>query len=201
MTAWDAASLYGNARAVQAACEPCTKYALNSKMFVLKTMGSELVELAGRRSARRMGNVFLYAGIAALIGAVALFTQTFFACFICGALGAIFVWIARLTLRDLDRRRWFDKRTQLFTKDAAGDEPELCVPLADIVALQLLKKRVEGRRNSSGYECLELNLVLRDRSRVNVIVDGGVRRIEKDAQTLADFLAVPVWQADEVKLY
>jgi hypothetical protein len=172
-------------------------------MFVLRTMGAELAELAGRTSARRNANLFLYFGIAVLIGAVPLVTRTYFGSFFCGALGAFFVWIARLTLRDLNRRRWFDKRTQLFTKDAASNEPELRVPFADIVALQLLKKRVKRKKNSDlgGWECLELNLVLRDRSRVNVIVDGGVRRIEKDAAKLADFLGVPVWQADEVKLY
>jgi hypothetical protein len=40
----------------------------------------------------------------------------------------------------------------------------------------------------------ELNLVLKDGRRINVVDHGGADKIRTDAATLADFLGVPVWK-------
>ena len=65
------------------------------------------------------------------------------------------------------------------------------VPLNEIIALQLIRKVVSG--NKSSYNSYELNLVLKDNRRVNVIDHGAAKAIREDAATLARFLQLPLW--------
>jgi hypothetical protein len=65
------------------------------------------------------------------------------------------------------------------------------VALERIHAIQLLVERVRG--NSSTYDSYELNLVLDDGSRVNLLDHSGLRQLRQDAEGLAHFLGVPVW--------
>lgn len=66
------------------------------------------------------------------------------------------------------------------------------VKLADIQALQLHHKRIHRPNNTRSYDCYELNVVLNDRSRVNVVTHGGGDSLQLDAEELADFLDVPL---------
>lgn len=59
-------------------------------------------------------------------------------------------------------------------------------PLTRIHALQLLA----GNKRNSGYE---LNLVMTDRSRINLMEHVCRRPLGSNAQRLAEFLGVPVW--------
>jgi hypothetical protein len=52
---------------------------------------------------------------------------------------------------------------------------------------------VTGNKNS--YYSYELNLVLDDGSRINVVDHGNLDRLRSDAQTLSRFLDKPVWDA------
>lgn len=65
--------------------------------------------------------------------------------------------------------------------------------LDDICAIQLISEYCSG--DDSSYYSYELNLVLKDASRINVIDHGNKTRILEDTQILADFLDVPVWNA------
>ena len=49
--------------------------------------------------------------------------------------------------------------------------------------------------DKSRYYSYELNLVLEDGSRLNVIDHGNVEAIRADAQKLAAFLGKPLWDA------
>ena len=49
--------------------------------------------------------------------------------------------------------------------------------------------------NKNSYYSYELNLVLEDGSRVNVVDQGNLKRLRSDAQTLSRFLDKPVWDA------
>ncbi len=66
-------------------------------------------------------------------------------------------------------------------------------PLSSIHALQLLSEFVSGSKNS--YHSYELNLVLNDGSRINVVDHGNLERLRADASTLSQFLDKPVWDA------
>lgn len=65
------------------------------------------------------------------------------------------------------------------------------VALSEIHAIQLITETIKSQKNHS-YESTEINLVLHDGSRHH-IVDHGGKGIHKDAQQLAAFLGVPVW--------
>lgn len=64
--------------------------------------------------------------------------------------------------------------------------------LSEITALQLISERVSGENSS--YKSYELNVVLNDGSRLNVMDHGDKVSIIADANMLADFLGVPILQ-------
>jgi len=65
--------------------------------------------------------------------------------------------------------------------------------LDDIYAIQLISEYCRG--NKSSYYSYELNLVLKDGKRINVIDHGNLNRIREDAKKLSEFLGTPVWDA------
>jgi hypothetical protein len=67
-----------------------------------------------------------------------------------------------------------------------------------IHALQLIAELVtQSQKNKSKYLSYELNLVLIDGTRLNVIDHGDHARIRADALKLADFLGTPLWDATQ----
>ena len=78
--------------------------------------------------------------------------------------------------------------------------------LSQIHALQILAEYVRsdsmrdhtGKRSPNNpYYSYELNLVLNDGARINVIDHGNQTRLQEDAKTLSVFLGKPVWDATE----
>ena len=67
------------------------------------------------------------------------------------------------------------------------------VQLYQVHALQIIREYVRG--NKSSYYSYELNLILKDGSRKNVVDHGSIKQLQKDAQTLGQFLGIPVWDA------
>jgi hypothetical protein len=65
--------------------------------------------------------------------------------------------------------------------------------LEQIHSLQLLSEYCHGRKNS--YYSYELNLVLEDGKRVNVIDHGNLDQLRMDARRLSGFLQIPLWDA------
>lgn len=64
--------------------------------------------------------------------------------------------------------------------------------LDDIHAVQIISELCSGK---SSYYSYEMNLVLHDGRRYNVVDHGDQTKIRADAQALAAFLNVPVWDA------
>jgi hypothetical protein len=71
--------------------------------------------------------------------------------------------------------------------DASG------IKFADVYALQIIKERV--RSKSSSYFSYELNLILKDKERVNLLDHGKYNLVREDADMLASVLGVPLWDA------
>ena len=67
--------------------------------------------------------------------------------------------------------------------------------LNDIHAIQLLKESCGSPSKGSAYVSYELNLVLNDSSRLNVVDHRNSSQIRSDADKLSKFLGVPVWDA------
>jgi hypothetical protein len=65
--------------------------------------------------------------------------------------------------------------------------------LEGVRALQIISERCQSKNSS--YYSYELNLVLEDGSRKNVIDHGNLERLRADAEKLAAFLGKPVWDA------
>jgi len=65
--------------------------------------------------------------------------------------------------------------------------------LSEIHALQIIKEYVSGDKSS--YYSYEINLVLNDASRINVVDHGKLQQIREDAEKLSQFLKKPVWDA------
>ena len=73
------------------------------------------------------------------------------------------------------------------------DNKKTSAPLSDIHALQIVSERVSSSKNS--YYSYEINLVLHDGGRLNVIDHGRLASIREDAQKVAAFLGIPVWDS------
>ena len=71
------------------------------------------------------------------------------------------------------------------------------IPLKSIVAIQLIGEHVKSDKGS--YKSFELNLVLEDGSRKNVVDHGNLKSIIDDAHVLSDFLRVPIWHAGSIE--
>ena len=71
--------------------------------------------------------------------------------------------------------------------------------LDNIHALQILRERVTIRSSegTQSYNSYELNLVLKDSRRLNVVDHGGLEIVRQNAKELADFLKSPLWDATQ----
>jgi len=94
----------------------------------------------------------------------------------------------------------FDRRRGYFWKgrlapDEVFDKSRVknAARLEDIHALQIISEYCRGDKSS--YYSYELNLVLGDGGRLNVVDHGNLRKLREDAQRLARFLGKPLWDA------
>ena len=95
--------------------------------------------------------------------------------------------LARVTFDALSQRVWRDplggpeRRSASWVASATFEQA---------MAFQLLA----GPKDSEGWLSYELNLVLRDGSRVHVAALDDLDTLESEAQALSDLLSVPVWR-------
>jgi hypothetical protein len=86
----------------------------------------------------------------------------------------------------------FDRAQGLFWKGWSAPQPGagLRVELTAIHALQIISEYCGGKTRFYSYE---LNLVLKDGERVNVVDHGDMKRLRAEGATLARYLGVPLW--------
>ena len=96
----------------------------------------------------------------------------------------------------------FDKGSGFFWKGRKSPEtvfdgklPKDCVRLEEIHALQLIACYCSGGPKTRGHYRYEMNLVLKDGQRVNVVVHDNKEKSRQEAGVLALFLDVPLWDA------
>ncbi len=89
----------------------------------------------------------------------------------------------------------FDKGSRFYWKGRTS--PDLMINRDARSDWTRLKKihavQVIEARTSDGIRSYELNLVIADGKRLNVLEHGNRERLRQDATTLADFLGIPVW--------
>jgi hypothetical protein len=92
----------------------------------------------------------------------------------------------------------FDKTKGMYWKGwkapkrylAEGDK-ESSSRIGDIYALQIIPELV--RSDNKSYVSYELNLVLRDGSRMNVVDHGDLVKLREDAKLVSEFLGIAIW--------
>ena len=127
--------------------------------------------------------------------------------------GLAFLAMGALVLWKLGRPATFDLLLGFYWKGRSLPNPPpgdvlwtQSVRLDDVHALQIVSDELQaespsesspGRsdRGKRSYRSYELNLILTDATRVNVIDHGSHDQLRADAQTLAAFLNVPLWDA------
>ncbi|MCK9555038.1 hypothetical protein M0R36_04375 [bacterium] len=94
----------------------------------------------------------------------------------------------------------FDRQTGYFWKGRKDpmkffdSEPKKWfASLEDIHAFQIISEYC--RSDKSSYYSYELNIVLKDGSRINVVDHGNLKRLKEDTAKLSAFLGKPVWEA------
>jgi hypothetical protein len=171
----------------------------------LVQVSANRVEFSATFGAKFFFLIFLFAGLGVLgfqinrirIGQAYLLSQDTLIPVLVGTVfavvGGCLYWFGTTPrVFDQSRASFWRGRKEPAMLDAAG-RSENSTPLSSIHALQLLTEYVSG--NKSSYYSYELNLVLDDGSRINVVDHGNLERLRSDAQTLSQFLGKPVWDA------
>jgi hypothetical protein len=97
----------------------------------------------------------------------------------------------------------FDRKMNCFFKgrttpaDSLSRKKVNFVELHRIRGLQVLSEYCSGSKSS--YFSYELNLVLDDATRANVVDHGNIRALREDAKMLGQFLGVQVWDAEAAR--
>lgn len=125
------------------------------------------------------GAVFLLVGVGCTLGGL-LVPQWFMVLF-----GLPFAAVGAYVLKP--KTILFDGAARVFTG------PKGQVPFGAIHALQIVKEHVSS--SDSDYWSYELNLVLTDGERVNVVDHGKLQRVRADAQTVSALLGCKLWDA------
>ncbi|WP_458626871.1 hypothetical protein [Winogradskyella sp. PC D3.3] len=99
--------------------------------------------------------------------------------------------------------RVFDKQQGLYyttyafkTQRSKRKHSEDYLSLKSIIAIQIIGEHVQS--DDGSYKSFELNLVLDDASRKNVVDHGNLKSIIRDAEMLSAFLKVPIWHAGPI---
>ncbi|MCR9231440.1 hypothetical protein [Gimesia chilikensis] len=115
-----------------------------------------------------------------------------------GGVGLVFAIIGGTTLYFGTLPVVFDKQHNCFWRGKISDDEliyatanEQLMPFQEIHAIQLIKEYIHSKNSS--YHSYEMNLISRDGVRTNVVDHGNLEKIQADAQTLAEFLEVPIW--------
>ena len=114
--------------------------------------------------------------------------------------GIIFVGAGAYYLRTTTLPIVFDKNKHYFWKGknppgniSENASTKIWCDLNDVYALQIISEFCSGSKSS--YFSYELNIVLKDGHRINIVDHGNKARIDMDARTLSVFLKVPLWSA------
>jgi hypothetical protein len=111
--------------------------------------------------------------------------------------GLLFAFVGGFMLYYLYKPRVFDKQSGYYYKgyNFRPNEKHLKhqFRLHEIIAIQIIGETIRGKNGS--YGSFELNLVLNDGTRRNVVDHGNLKSIIDDAHCLSEFLNVPIWHA------
>jgi len=200
--AFDPSSI-GDPMAIKTGWNPIKGGGTNFCTHKLVAVSPERMEFRASLGAKIFFGIFLVVGLAVVIGVSAANISSGNFAFNMNTIfpilfGLVFAAVGGSLLYFGTKPIVFDKRKGFFWKgkvapDEVFDRNSLkCfAEIENIYALQLISEYCSG--NKSSYYSYELNLVLNDGERVNVIDHGNIRKIREDAASLSTFLGKPLW--------
>jgi len=173
---------------------PLVKGGTNFRTRRLAPIGSHRLEYRALRSSVMLSTLFITIGVAAVSAPV--LSAYFFGVVPEGWMsipllgGGVFVAIGTVFLRKDVQRIALDKVRGEFRRGRTR------IRLSDIHAIQVVGELLGsgGMYTAANFESYEINLVLSNGSRANVVDHGDqLEHVRDDASQLARFLSVPVW--------
>ena len=174
----------------------------------MKRVSKTRIEFKPTLGAKLFSGIFGFAGLGIMIGGGFILANGHTKDALPGGIfmiifGAIFAAAGYGIYRSMSKPTVLDAKLGLYWK--GRKDPTLpsnrhvmkvCVEFAEIHAIQLLSEycRSSGK-NSSSYYSYELNFVMHNGDRVNVVDHGNLSRIRQEAAQLADLLKLPIWDA------
>ncbi len=182
--------------------KPLSSGGSNFKTSELKKINSTRLEVHKSKGGFLFSALFAVIGLFAMIFGTYVIIQDYGLSFTILApilFGGIFA-AAGIGMFVFPRPRIFDRRYGWFwagNKSLAREQDFMRLKksarLSEIAAIQIISEYLSGSESGS-YTSWEINLVSEDGQRLNVMDHGNKESIVADAQKLAEFLGVPVWE-------
>ncbi len=198
-------SRFGDPLASQIDWTPAKRGGTNFRMHKLISVGPNRVEFRASIGAKLFSLLFFFLGLGVFVALSASSfsgaTATFFdAGFLVPLLiSLVFIVLGGYLFYSGTKPIVFEKARGVFWKGRKGPDEAIdsrngsFVRLDHVHAVQLIAEYVSSGKNS--FYSYEMNLVLQDGKRVNVVDQGNLNRIREDAKTLSLFLGKPLWDA------
>jgi hypothetical protein len=205
-TAFDPSHL-GDPIASQTAWTPARGGGANFRTHKLIRVGSNRVEFRASTGAVIFYLLFMLIGLAAFVAVTASLSSSRQFSFGLETImplliSLIFVAVGGYMFYSGTAPIVFEKGRGMFWKGRKGPDEAMdsrgkgnLVRLDNVHALQMISEYCSG--NKSSYYSYELNLVLRNGERINVVDHGNRSKLREDADVLAGFLGKPLWDATE----
>ena len=148
---------------------------------------SDLIEFEVTMASILFTVAFLVAALVSLISAITS-----------GSNGSILVAIAMMGFGVWHAYGLWEQKTVFDRTSCSFTHKGRTVDLESIRAIQLVREYVSGNKNS--YYSYELNLVCSSGDRINIVDHGSLRAIREDAEVLANYLSLPVWDAIDFRI-
>ena len=140
-----------------------------------------------------IGLVVLGIGLKPLINSVNIKNVNWFLI----VFGTVFSIVGGSFLYIMCKPRVFSKQENSFYKSYLVSNSKDKIRLNSIIAIQIIGETINSDNGS--YGSFELNLVLNDGTRQNVVDHGNIKSIINDAYVISKFLNVPIWHAESNK--
>lgn len=195
--------LFDDPLAMRVDWSPMARGGANFRTHQGRRVGSQRFEFAPTPMGRIFPAIFVLAGLG---GALVMILADGGPSLDPGrALGLLFpltfvgvgLYIGRVSARSVTFDRVLGWCWRGGTEPRPGDAPdELRVRLSEVHAIQLLPEYIRSDEGTD-YTSWELNLVLQDGARLNVVDHAGYLALAREAAELAEFLDVPLWNKND----
>ena len=132
---------------------------------------------------------FFGLGAFVLVGGLFAGDNLFELIFFTGA-GSMFITLGYVLYRRVTKPLVFDRDKDSIYYE--GDDSTSPTRISSVHAIQIIP--VDNQSPYGGWHSFEINLVLKNGERINVLNHGKKEGIDHDTQILEEFLRVPVWE-------